>query len=233
MSKRLTIGLGSPAEVLDAVPLALRTAVIVRTSHDLIGDWSSCRRSSCSQCAASKKDSSLASWPGGGWCPRVGGWVVGSPAMQLATLCLAIRTHSQTFCPANRRILDILRIPLDAHVSEAEYPYGILMCVCVCERPLDSLPKEMHCRAADCPSVCPRCSHSAGLRRRCALRLVGQTFVGCSGKSARLSGPPPQLANKVSFRMSASAMVVKERTHISFGCQNKIFNRFCCKRAFI
>lgn len=52
--------------------------------------------------------------------------------MQLATLCLAIRTHSQTFCPVNRRILDILRIPLDAHVSEAEYPYGILMCVCVC-----------------------------------------------------------------------------------------------------
>lgn len=143
------------------------------------------------------KDSSLASWAGGGWHLRVGG----SPAMQLATLFGILVAHSHTqahwnLLPGQQAYTWYITY---THVGKAGH-FGLN--VCVCEGPLDRLPKKMHCRAV--VSRCPL--SSAGLRRRWALPLVGQAIGSCSGESARPPGPPPQLANEASFGLSVAAM---------------------------
>jgi len=66
----------------------------------------------------------------------------------------------------------------------------------------------------------------AGLRRRRALPLVGQTFGGCSGKSARLSGSPPQLANEASFGPSAAAMGKERGLTLDLAAKIRLHNYF-------
>lgn len=169
---------------------------IVRTSPLAIGDWSFCRRSSCSQCAACKG------------LVVDGGTVASSgqelrklysrqPRMHLATLLSAAfrptNTHKRVlkvFCPANRRILDILLI---RRVSKAENFVCWIVCVSgLLAGLLVTLPRNAFPAAKLARTLCqipfPGDSPSilAGLRCRFAPPLVGQTFGGCNGSSARL-----------------------------------------------
>lgn len=190
-------------------------AGIVRTSPLAIGDWSFCRRSSCSQCAACKG------------LVVDGGTVASSgqelrklysrqPRMQLATLLSATlrptNTHKlllKIFCPANRRIRDILLI---RRVSQAENFVCWIVCVSgLLAGLLVTLPRIAFLAAklawalcsnpfpGNTPSIWP--GFVAAVRRHW---LVRPSAVATAIR-LDFSGSPPQLANEASFRPLVAA----------------------------